>query len=747
MQNIACSAVVALVLFMATRSKELRKVAEKFLDFLRKATPAACVVALWFVFRKRASGAWLRRLVAVGGVPSAVELLCTSLGPAEEDAEVDVIALSAMALGLLLRHNAAAVTILLMVTGGEALEEWAVRRAGVSLEALRAAAPDTAWRVAPPPREDDVRFVDEATTIEEIYSWIEASRLTSTQVAVSELSPGDLVLVHANQVVPADGRLVLSGSGKISDELLSGEAKPSSIQPGGAVLQGSVVLSSSMLVRVERLAVESAVVLMSTQLASAIHRKANIQKLSLRGARLFTPCTFIFSAISMWPVRASGRAAWERCLAVLMAATSCPMTIGVPVAFIGGISVAATWGITVKSAVALEKAASVTACVLDKTGTLTNGEPSVVRFVWTGSQPAVLRTTLLRATGRLEQFSEHPLGRAIREWIAEYDVQNTDVEKLGAVDVEEVNGRGVTGMVALHGGNRRSRMSVGTLDFVTESHSPQSSKTPSPEAEWQHHTSAFVAVEGEVFGVFYFDDLVKEEAIILVRQLQADDVLIVVLSGDTSGRLEVVATELGIADYDTCLPHEKALKVAELKSQGHTVLAIGDGHNDSALLAEADCGISLSAQGLIGSSADVVVLDGSLKRCVHFLRLSRQKRSVRRNDRFHDADGSGRAWSLVASAFSGASRGGRPGQHRLLNGQCADVQGGYRQSPGRRTAFKNCSGLCVPTASSSVHSATSEYRGGQFSCTTRVRCSPAPTSGPRAGSVNLCRSLACALLP
>merc|ERR1711871_742676 len=278
---------------------------------------------------------------------------------------------------------------------------------------------------------------------------------------------------------------------------------------------GSVVLSSSEIVlRVEKRTAESAVVLMTKLAASAIHRKAALQRLSGGYAREFAPFTFTVAVVSVWLARSRGRGPWERALSVLMAATSCPLTIAVPVAFVGGISVAARWGITVKSAVALEQATEVNAAILDKTGTLTEGRPTVSAFEcmnqadwphgWT-------RSTLLHSADQLEEFVTHPLGQAIRDYASactQHPNRGNDV----VTDVEVVNGRGVTGMIRLFGATRARRVSIGTLEFLQERHGEMHSldrEAGYTKSKSSTRTHAWLALDSVIAGAFYFDDPIR----------------------------------------------------------------------------------------------------------------------------------------------------------------------------------------------------------------------------------------------
>jgi len=284
------------------------------------------------------------------------------------------------------------------------------------------------------------------------------------------------------------------------------------------------------------------------------------------------------------------------------------------VAFLSGMSLAAQQGITIKTAKVLECATQLTAAVLDKTGTLTMGSPTVSSFSLENEN--ISQNRLLQMVASLEAQSSHMLGKAILNFIK---TRNPNLGLLEVDGLQEENGRGISGFIL----EEDVSIAVGTLDFLQSYGVPSSMFSSEMRKQEQQQTSSFVAINGQPCATFSFTDQLREEAQLLISSLRQFGIQhVALLSGDRSCRVAAVAEELGLDSWESCLPHQKADHVATLQAGGHCVLAIGDGHNDAAVLAQADIGIALTAKGLVSQSADVVMLEPDLAKCWKLLGLS-----------------------------------------------------------------------------------------------------------------------------
>eukprot|EP01062_Namystynia_karyoxenos_P065932 TRINITY_DN59985_c0_g1_i1.p1 TRINITY_DN59985_c0_g1~~TRINITY_DN59985_c0_g1_i1.p1 ORF type:complete len:740 (+),score=222.10 TRINITY_DN59985_c0_g1_i1:67-2286(+) len=563
------------------------------------AVPAACASALLatLVLRKRPGGrqvaAKLLRAAATFAAPGVL------LAGIEDPGSSDVIALAGSALSLLLGQNAACVLLLLMVTGGEALEERVVRRAGNSVRAvIDQQRPKTVCRI----RADH----------------------TEETAPVSEVVPGDRIVLREGDTVPCDGQ-VEAGMATFDESALTGESMQQSHSPHSqnvrcsSVLSGAVVVAAEgrVVLRVKRPAAESCLALLSNALEQALSREAEMEQTAGRAAVLFPAFTFAAAAASFsWRARPL-RARWEASLALLSAATTCPLSIGVPVAFLSGISVAARCGITVKSGAALERLGAATMVVFDKTGTLTQGRPRVANIC-----PAAAYTvdSLLAVAGAAEQGSGHVLARAVRHCCAHRGVK---LPRVRAGSLMSVHGKGVTAELEAEGGGWQ-KVGIGSALLLSDL-GVQLPKTVIDTAEMSVH----VAVDGAYAGTLHFEDELRPHVRELIKRLRASRTArgrpfrLAILSGDPSGRLRRVAEDLGISTWRCCLPHEKAKVIEEWRQEGHCVVMVGDGVNDAAALAMSHVGVSIGTNALASESADVVLVQQELLLVDTALRLGR----------------------------------------------------------------------------------------------------------------------------
>mmetsp|Transcript_16146 Transcript_16146/g.31205 ORF Transcript_16146/g.31205 Transcript_16146/m.31205 type:complete len:701 (+) Transcript_16146:399-2501(+) len=597
-------------------SKHIRKMLERVPSIL---VPSLAVSALSFELIARhilkarkiqhAARKCLWAVITFGMVPELVEAANQGLS-ALTSGEVDIPALIAMQLGLCLNQARAAAVILLMLTGGEAFEEHALDRAGHSLHSLLSQSPGKAHRVN--------------TDLNEIED-----------VDAEEVKPGDIIMIKTGEVVPVDG--VIDGFEtqcvpSFDESVLTGEGIPVNKQKGQEVMAGSHLVGGACRVAAVAYYQDSVVSRMKAELSKALNRKASLELKSKRFAGFFTPLTFGFAAaacyISDWRGLCQ-RQLWEAVLAVFMSATPCPAAIGVPIAMLSGMSVASRrHGATIKAGIALEGLADCSVVVLDKTGTLTEGNPQVKTFTVAKSRLGA-DLEVLRLVASAEQYSTHPLALAVCSYYKERMLGCSAVNeehysqhsfRLPVAQICHHDGSGIAAVLE----KDDLQVFVGTRKFCFDDQGFASSDGHYKDVDIE----AFFAIakNGDLYayGRFTFEDQLRPSARKVVNKLQNEmGVRVMMLSGDRSEHLSRVAQDLGIAEFASCWPHEKAEMVNSLRKDGHIVLMVGDGSNDSAALAAANVGMSIGVSNLAAESASVVLLNDDLLNIAALMSLSK----------------------------------------------------------------------------------------------------------------------------
>ena len=532
---------------------------------------------------------------------------------------VDVIAILAIGGSLVLGEYLAGALIVLMLSGGEALEAYALRRARASLSALAERAPRTAHRWCG----------------EELVS-----------IPAEEVAVGMDVVVKPGELVPVDG-VVLDGASNLSEADLTGEPMPVRKSVGMLVLSGSVNLDSVIEIRASKRSTESQYAQIVRLVEEAQARKAPIHRLADRYSIVLTVVAVAVAGLA-WVLSKDPVYA----LAVLVVATPCPLILATPIAIMSGIDLAARNGIIAKSGASIEQLGEVDVAVFDKTGTLTLGMPKVTTMVLAEREKpkGFPETRALEATDRIcgygtggtllclaasvEQLSTHILARAVLE-----AAQQCNCPLRCADDFEEVFGKGVRGRVPVMpedqhvewlSEKRLVEVAVGNRTFLRQ----LGIRTPDAllaERERRRETGqicSFIAVDQQVKGLLVLEDVPRPELAHLSTSLRAAGIKeTVLLTGDS----EAVAQQVGkLAQVDRviarCLPEQKVQTVKELEQQGHRVLMVGDGINDAPALATATVGMALGTQGLTAaaSAADTVLLSGEILRVPRAVRLGRR---------------------------------------------------------------------------------------------------------------------------
>ncbi|MBI2216109.1 MAG: heavy metal translocating P-type ATPase [Candidatus Rokubacteria bacterium] len=432
------------------------------------------------------------------------------------------------------------------------------------------------------------------------------------EIPIAEVRRGDLVRVRPGEQVPVDG-VVVEGASAVNESLVTGEPLPREKVPGHEVIGGSVNHSGTLLVRVTRVGEESFLEQVARHIQEARALKPGILLLLDRILKVFVPSVLTVAALAFvfWTLGAQliwGAADWERAvlaaLAVLVMGYPCALGMATPLAMIRGGGEAARQGILMRSAASFQAYKDVSVVVMDKTGTITHGEPRVVEVV-----PAHGFTveTLLALAASAEQVSEHPLGEAI---VKAAQARGLGLERLE--DFEAVAGKGVRARVA------GTPVLVGTLRFLEESGIETGLSKPVVTREARAQTVILVATGGRAAGFIALADTVKPDAADAIARFRAAGIEPVMITGDNERTARAVAEQVGITEVlAQVLPQEKAERVRELQRQGKRVAMVGDGINDAPALMQADVGIAIGAGTDIAiESADVVLVGERLTAAV-----------------------------------------------------------------------------------------------------------------------------------
>lgn len=490
-----------------------------------------------------------------------------------------------------------AAVIITLIKLGKLLEVRAKGRAGAALRALLDLRPRVARRI-----EDDGR---------------------ETDVEQAEIRVGDLLRVRPGETVPTDGEVV-RGRSAVDESMLTGESLPIEKGPGDSVTGATLNRSGALVMRATRIGRDTALARIVELVRDAQGSRAPIQALADRVAAVFVPVVLVVAALTflVWwlGVGAGLPDSLVRLVAVLVIACPCALGLATPTALMVGMGRGAELGILFRDAAALERGQSVSTVVLDKTGTVTVGEPTLVAVdPVEGWSP----TQLLELAAAAEAGSEHPLGEAV--------VRGARERGLSWPEAGEAEARPGMGIRARVGGRE---VRVGSRRYLAESGiDPAAGDEAAEREEAEARTALRVAVDGVAVGVISVADTVKPGAAEAVQRLRDRGLRVVLLTGDNARTAEAVAGRVGIGEVRAqVLPDEKARIVRELQAEGPVVM-VGDGVNDAPALATADVGIAMGTGTDVAlETADVALMSGDLDGVPKALRLSTATvRTIREN--------------------------------------------------------------------------------------------------------------------
>jgi Cu+-exporting ATPase len=448
---------------------------------------------------------------------------------------------------------------------------------------------------------------------------------TEHDVTLDLVQVGDRLRVRPGESIPVDGT-VQEGRSTVNEAMVTGESMPATKTTDDPVIGGTVNQTGSLVIRADKVGRDTMLARIVQMVADAQRSRAPIQRLADRVSALFVPAVIAAAVIAFGVWAAAGpdpRLAHALVVAVSVLIIACPCALGLatPVSIMVGVGRGASVGVLIKNAEALEVMEKVDTLVVDKTGTLTRGEPAVTHI-----EPAagVNQDDLLRLTAAVERASQHPLGLAIVAAAAQAGLTLPDV-----TDFDAPVGQGVIGTV------EHRRVLVGSSTFLTSYGLDTSSMDADADRLRADGASAiYVGIDDQVAGVFAIADPVKDTTPAAIKALRADGIEVVMLTGDNHVTAAAVARTLGIDRVEAdVLPEHKSDVVTRLRSQGRVVAMAGDGVNDAPALAAADVGIAMSTGTDVAmESAGVTLLRGDLTGIVRARRLSEATMSnIRQN--------------------------------------------------------------------------------------------------------------------
>jgi len=495
---------------------------------------------------------------------------------------VDLIAMVAIVASFLLGQYVAGSVILLMLSGGEALETYALSRARRELTALLSRVPSVAHK------KQNNSFIDTPANL---------------------ITADDIILIKPGETVPTDC-VIISGTSDVDESAITGESIPVLKTASSLVYSGSINKDGALEARVLKPASESTYEKIIKLVREAENSRAPLVRLADRYSVWFTAITFAIAGVT-WLISHDP----IRVLAVLVVATPCPLILATPIAIMSGVSKAASRGIIVKNGGALEKLAEVKAFIFDKTGTLTLGS-SKVKAVKNYQKET--EQEVLNLAASLDQFSGHILARSLTE-----HAKLNKLELSAPSNFREIFGEGVEGDI------KNVKYIFGKLAFLERKgiKIPDTIKHQHQDFQEQGTIAVYLGAAGNILGSIQFADIVRPEIKSLFQDMAKMGLKkIVMLTGDKKNVAEIIGKQLGLSDiHAECLPEDKVREVQEHKKEFGSVAMIGDGINDAPALAAADVGIAIGAHGSTASSesGDIVITVDNLARVGTALRIAK----------------------------------------------------------------------------------------------------------------------------
>jgi len=536
-------------------------------------------LALRFVFHA-AAGAQLAPLLvvlALGSPPLLYDLLRKLL---RREFGSDLLGGISIVTSVVLGEYLAGSIIVLMLSGGEALERYALRNASSVLAALASRMPSVAHRQ----RAADL-----------------------SDVTLAEIAVGDTLVIYPHEICPADG-VVVEGHGVMDESYLTGEPFRISKTRGSTVISGAINGESALTIRTTERAADSRYAKIMNVMRESEATRPNLRRLGDQLGAVYTPVALAVALLA-WAL--SGESI--RFLAVLVIATPCPLLLAIPIAIIGSISLCAQRAIIVRSPVVLEQIAGCRTAIFDKTGTLTYGEPVLTEQL---GAPGFVQREVLTLVASLERYSKHPLGRAV---LAAATTQGLQLPE--SAEVSEEPGQGLRGTVSGHRVQITSRGQLVAQAIAGVEQIPQAGDG----------LECVVAIDGRYAAALRFRDAPRAESRAFVQHLGPKHRFqrIMIVSGDRMSEVRYLAGQVGITEIHAETSPEEKLDIVRKETAAAKTLFVGDGINDAPAMMAATVGMAIGRNSdVTAEAAGVVIMDNSLERVDEFMHISRRMRRI-----------------------------------------------------------------------------------------------------------------------
>jgi heavy metal translocating P-type ATPase len=589
-------------------------VVNKLLEFAKRyPIPAFAILGLFvgtlfhWPLNQSSLGQWIWLITLIGG--GAPIVWDTFRGMLRKHFASDIVAMMAIVAAILLNDALPGVVIVIMQSGGKALEDYAFRRASSSLDALLARSPRIAYR-------------RKGASLEEIN--------------VSDIQVGDLLVVRPGDLVPVDGKIV-HGRAQIDESSLTGEPLSKSKKIGDVVFSGTINTGDAFEMHADKISEESQYAKIVKLVRKAQQEKAPIQRLADKYAVWFTPIVLVVSVIG-WVITSYNP---QTILSVLVVATPCSLIFATPIAIMSGINRAAKMGIIIKSGASIEQIGKAQVVVFDKTGTITFGTPAVEEIIPFDNSNSRNNDTntddILLKAASVEQLSSHPAAQAL--------LQKAEERKLGKLPIptnfHEMSGTGVEGdidgehiVVGSHSLFENSENENNKHDNRLDNRYMKSALDA--KKRLIHYDEgkmlAFISINDKPAGAIVFGDQIRPRVRFMMQSLLNLGVKqTVILTGDSSVNAQKIAQQTGITHFESdLLPEQKVKSVTKLKKQYKNIVMVGDGINDAPALAAATVGVAMGAHGtaISAEAADMVLLVDDVTRVVDALRIGQRTLSI-----------------------------------------------------------------------------------------------------------------------
>ncbi|EEF57694.1 heavy metal translocating P-type ATPase [Pedosphaera parvula Ellin514] len=535
--------------------------------------------------------------LVLGGLPLLYELGKKLLN---REFGSDLLAGISIVTSIVLGEYLAGTLVVLMLSGGEALENYAVQSASSVLRALAKRMPSVAHR------KSNGKVVD---------------------VKLDEVSVEDTLILFPHDICPVDG-LVIEGHGEMDESFLTGEPFKIEKAPGSMVISGAINGDSALTIRAIKRAVDSRYAKIMEVMRSSEENRPRMRRLGDQLGAFYTPFAIAVALVAWF---STGEVV--RFLAVLVVATPCPLIIAIPVAIIGSISLCARRGIIIKNPVVLEQIQRCRVVIFDKTGTLTYGEPKLTEQM---TAPGFSPTEVLALAASLERYSKHPLASAVLA-----AAKKAGVRQLEAAEISEPPGQGLRGTVSGHQVQITSRGKLVRQKVAGPEHLPGITSG----------LECMVVIDGTYAATFRFHDAPREESVSFIGHLAPKHHFkrIMLLSGDRKSEVEYLAKEVGITEIHAEKNPEEKLAIVRGETALAKTLYVGDGINDAPAIMAATVGVAIGQNSdITAEAAGAVIMEGALKRVDELMHISHRMRTIA----LQSAMG-GMALSVIGMIFAG----------------------------------------------------------------------------------------------